>query len=75
MLMPALAVLVAVTLAPTVFLLATSLTPLDLTQPETIGDFSQPLRNYRAAARGPTLSQQPLGAGQAVVLDRAACSS
>ena len=46
MLMPALAVLLAVTLAPTVFLLATSLTPLDLTKPDTFGDFSQPLRNY-----------------------------
>jgi multiple sugar transport system permease protein len=46
MLMPALAVLFAVTLAPTVFLIATSLTPLDLTKPETIGDFTQPLRNF-----------------------------
>ncbi len=43
---PALAVLMAVTLAPTVFLLATSLTPLDLTQPATIGDFTRPARNY-----------------------------
>ena len=42
MLTPALAVLFAVTLAPTVFLLATSLTPLDLTKPDTIGDFTQP---------------------------------
>jgi multiple sugar transport system permease protein len=47
MMMPALAVLFAVTLAPTVFLLATSLTPLDLTKPETIGDFTRPLRNYQ----------------------------
>ncbi len=46
MLMPALAVLFAITLAPTVFLIATSLTPLDLTKPETIGDFTQPLRNF-----------------------------
>jgi len=46
MLMPALAVLLAVTLAPTAFLLTTSLTPLDLTKPDTFGDFSQPLRNY-----------------------------
>ena len=46
MLAPALAVLMAVTLAPTVFLLATSLTPLDLTQPATIGDFTRPARNY-----------------------------
>ena len=46
MLIPTLAVLLAVTLAPTVFLLVTSLTPLDLTKPDTFGDFSQPLRNY-----------------------------
>lgn len=46
MLLPALAMLAAVTLAPTLFLLLTSLTPLDLTKPETIGDFSRPLRNY-----------------------------
>jgi multiple sugar transport system permease protein len=47
MLMPALAVLFAISLAPTLFLLATSLTPLDLTKPETIGDFSRPLRNFQ----------------------------
>ncbi len=46
MLWPALAMLIAVTLAPTLFLLLTSLTPLDLTKPETIGDFSRPFRNY-----------------------------
>ena len=46
LLIPALTVLFAVTLAPTVFLIATSLTPLDLTKPETIADFSQPLRNF-----------------------------
>jgi multiple sugar transport system permease protein len=46
MLMPALAVLFAITLAPTAFLIAASLTPLDLTKPETIGDFSQPMRNF-----------------------------
>jgi multiple sugar transport system permease protein len=47
MLMPALAVLFAVTLAPTAFLLLTSLTPLDLTKPDTIGDFARPLRNWQ----------------------------
>jgi multiple sugar transport system permease protein len=46
MLAPALAVLFAVTVAPTLFLLTTSLTPLDLTKPDSIGDFTQPLRNY-----------------------------
>lgn len=43
---PALAVLSAVTLAPAVFLLVTSLTPLDLTRPDTAWDFRQPLGNY-----------------------------
>ncbi|HRK19101.1 MAG TPA: sugar ABC transporter permease [Hyphomicrobiaceae bacterium] len=46
MLAPALALLIAVTLAPTLFLIVTSLTPLDLTKPETFGDFSRPWRNY-----------------------------
>lgn len=45
-LVPSLAVLAAVTLAPAVFLLVTSLTPLDLTRPDTARDFSQPLLNY-----------------------------
>jgi multiple sugar transport system permease protein len=39
-------VLGAVTLAPAVYLLVTSLTPLSLTRPETARDFSQPLANY-----------------------------
>jgi multiple sugar transport system permease protein len=46
-LVPALLVLGAVTVAPAVFLLVTSLTPLDLTRPDTARDFSQPLVNYR----------------------------
>jgi multiple sugar transport system permease protein len=46
MLTPALAVLFAVTLAPTAFLIATSLTPLDLTKSDTMGDFGQPSRNF-----------------------------
>ena len=45
-LVPALAVLAAVTLAPALYLLVTSLTPLDLTRPETARDFSDPLVNY-----------------------------
>lgn len=44
---PSLAVLAVITLAPAVFLLVSSLTPLDLTRPETVGDFSRPLENYR----------------------------
>jgi len=47
-LFPALVVLAAVTLAPTLYLLVTSLTPLNLVMPETAWDFSDPLRNYAA---------------------------
>lgn len=43
---PTLAVLAVVTLVPTLYLGATSLTPLNLTRPETAWDFSHPLRNY-----------------------------
>jgi multiple sugar transport system permease protein len=43
---PALAVLAAVTLLPTLYLLVTSFTPLDLTQPATAWNFAQPLLNY-----------------------------
>ncbi|HEY3099936.1 MAG TPA: sugar ABC transporter permease [Methylomirabilota bacterium] len=43
---PTLAVLAVVTLLPTLYLLVTSLTPLNLTQPQTAWDFSQPARNY-----------------------------
>jgi multiple sugar transport system permease protein len=44
---PTFAVLVVVTLLPTLYLLLTSFTPLDLTHPDTIWNFSQPLGNYR----------------------------
>ena len=43
---PTLAVLTVVTLLPTIYLVATSLTPLSLARPETVWDFSRPLRNY-----------------------------
>jgi len=43
---PTLAVLGVVTLLPTLYLVATSLTPLDLTQPHTRWDFSRPFQNY-----------------------------
>jgi multiple sugar transport system permease protein len=43
---PSLAVLVTVTIAPTLYLLVTSFTPLTLTRPETWWDFSQPFSNY-----------------------------
>ena len=44
---PALAVLMIVTLAPTIYLVATSFTPLNLTNPRTAWNFSQPLINYK----------------------------
>lgn len=44
---PALAVLIIVTLAPTIYLIATSFTPLNLTNPATAWNFSRPLGNYR----------------------------
>jgi multiple sugar transport system permease protein len=44
---PSLAVLAIVTLLPSLYLLVTSFTPLNLTRPETAWDFSQPLDNYR----------------------------
>ncbi len=43
---PSLAVLAIVTLLPSLYLLATSLTPLNLTRPETQWDFSEPLVSY-----------------------------
>jgi multiple sugar transport system permease protein len=43
---PAIVVLVVVTLAPAVYLIVTSLTPLNLTNPQSAGDFSEPWRNY-----------------------------
>jgi len=46
MMAPALAVLAVVTLAPFVFLVSTSLTPLNLTRPATWWDFRDPLFNY-----------------------------
>jgi multiple sugar transport system permease protein len=43
---PSLALLAAITLAPALYLLVTSFTPLDLTRPESAWNFAQPLRNY-----------------------------
>ena len=50
---PALFVLAAITLGPTLYLLVTSLTPLNLVDPRTAGDFSDPAQNYRAAFADP----------------------
>jgi multiple sugar transport system permease protein len=44
---PSLAVLALITLLPSLYLLATSFTPLNLTRPETQWDFAEPLINYR----------------------------
>lgn len=43
---PSLAVLCVITLAPALYLLVTSLTPLDLTRPETAWNFADPVRNF-----------------------------
>lgn len=44
---PSLAVLAIITLLPSLYLLATSFTPLNLTRPETLWDFSQPFESYQ----------------------------
>src|SRR4030095_2738302 len=44
---PSLAVLALITLLPSLYLLVTSFTPLNLTRPETQLNFAQPLENYR----------------------------
>ncbi|MGI9421240.1 MAG: carbohydrate ABC transporter permease [Geminicoccaceae bacterium] len=46
LLWPTLAVLMVVTLLPTLYLIVTSFTPLDLTRPETAWNFAKPLGNY-----------------------------
>jgi multiple sugar transport system permease protein len=47
-LLPALVVLAAVTIGPTIYLMVTSLTPLDPVHPRSAADFSDPAVNYRA---------------------------
>jgi multiple sugar transport system permease protein len=47
-LLPALLVLAAITLGPTIYLVVTSLTPLDPVHPHSATDFSDPAGNYRA---------------------------
>ena len=44
---PSLVVLLLIAGLPTLFLLVTSLTPAALVNPASLGDFSDPLRNYR----------------------------
>ena len=43
---PALIVLAVITIAPAIYLVLTSLTPLNLTLPDTAWDFSNPAGNY-----------------------------
>lgn len=50
---PALGVLAVVTLGPAIYLLLTSLTPLNLVHPKTAWDFSEPWRNYMAMMETP----------------------
>jgi multiple sugar transport system permease protein len=50
-LVPALVVLAAITLGPTLYLIVTSLTPLDPVHPQSAFDFSDPAGNYRALSR------------------------
>jgi multiple sugar transport system permease protein len=47
-LLPALVVLAVITLGPTLYLVVTSLTPLDPVHPHSAADFSDPAGNYRA---------------------------
>ncbi|MGB9648249.1 MAG: hypothetical protein WCB44_24515, partial [Stellaceae bacterium] len=47
-LLPALLVLGVITLGPTIYLIVTSLTPLDPVHPNSATDFSDPIGNYRA---------------------------
>lgn len=44
---PSLAVLIVITLLPTIYLILTSFTPLDLTRPETAWNFSEPFAQYQ----------------------------
>jgi len=46
---PALLVLVTITVAPAIYLIVTSLTPLNLVNPQSAFDFSDPALNYREA--------------------------
>lgn len=46
---PALLVLTAITLGPAIYLVVTSLTPLNLVNPKSAFDFSHPLGNYQDA--------------------------
>jgi multiple sugar transport system permease protein len=55
LLLPAMVTLMVVTLLPTIYLFVVSLTPLDLSRPETVWDFSKPFAQYRAVLEDPRL--------------------
>src|SRR5437867_10173468 len=57
LLWPSLIVLCIVTLLPTVYLLVSSFTPLNLTRPGTTFDFSEPLLNYKLMLEDSRLHQ------------------
>jgi len=44
---PSIVVLIIVTILPTLYLIITAFTPLNLTRPETAWDFSMPLNNFK----------------------------
>jgi len=54
---PALIVLALITIAPATYLLLTSLTPLNLTLPDTAWDFSAPFNNYLELLDDPRFSR------------------
>ncbi len=54
---PALLVLALITIAPAIYLVLTSLTPLNLTLPESAWDFSTPLANYSDLLDDPRFSR------------------
>ena len=54
---PAVLVLAVTTIAPAIYLVATSLTPLNLTLPDTAWDFSAPAGNYLDLAEDPRFTR------------------
>ena len=70
---PSLAVLIVVTLAPTVYLVATSFTPLNLTNPRDRVELSPAAAQLPLLLGDERLSQFAVGAGEAVLLDGERC--
>ena len=59
-------VLAVITIAPAIYLVLTSLTPLNLTLPDTAWDFSDPAGNYLDLSEDPALHALGVGPGEAV---------